>query len=196
MVQGVLGWDRAFFLWVYHHGHHPWLDPLMLFFSEGNKWWSVRLGLLLLWLYLLWRGGQARLFALWLIPLLGVSNEISDLLKGWVGRSRPGVELAIQPLVGSLTSGSFPSAHAMNTAAVLGLALVFFGRRAWGWLGWLPLLVGFSRVYVGVHYPLDVIAGWAIGGVMGFGGGWGFKRVKRGGTPASMGRETPPKIAY
>ena len=165
-------WDTQLFYWVFEGLRTDWLTPLMLFLSEGNKWWSVRIGLLLLWLLLVWRGGRARLFALLLVPTLIVANETCDLLKNWVGRVRPCVALPIEPLTGRLTSPSFPSAHAANMAALVGLAGEVVHWRTALSLLWLPLLVGFSRVYVGVHYPSDVVGGWVMGWVVGAGVGW------------------------
>ena len=59
---------------------------------------------------------------------------------------------------------SFPSGHSCNAAAMYGGIAAFF-KKWWLWLlaGFLMLLVGFSRVAVGVHYPTDVMAGWALG---------------------------------
>lgn len=164
--------DTQLFYWIFEGWRSDWLTPLMLFLSEGNKWGWVRAGLLLLWLFLVWRGGKARTFALLLLPTLALSNELADVLKAWVGRERPCVALPIEPLTGRLTSPSFPSAHAANMAALVGLAGVIGGGRIALWLLWLPLLVGLSRIYVGVHYPSDVLGGWVLGGVVGVGVGW------------------------
>jgi undecaprenyl-diphosphatase len=165
-------WDRRLFYWVFEEMRADWLTPLMLFFSEGNKWWWMRVAILLLWLGLVWRGGRGRVFALLLIPTLIVSNELCDVLKGWVGRLRPCVVLPIEPLVGRLSSPSFPSAHAANMAALTALGGMLGGWRVALGLLWLPLLVGLSRIYVGVHYPSDVLGGWLIGGLIGSGVGW------------------------
>ncbi len=165
-------WDTQVFYWIFEGLRSNWLTPLMLLLSEGNKWWTVRIGALLLWLWLVWRGGRWRLFALLLIPALIVSNELCDWLKDWVGRERPCIMLPIEPLTGRLASPSFPSAHATNMATLVGLAGTIGGWRVAICLLWLPLLVGLSRVYVGVHYPSDVLGGWLIGAVVGSGVGW------------------------
>lgn len=59
---------------------------------------------------------------------------------------------------------SFPSFHSANSVSVFGSIAVYARKR---WLTWLavliPFLVGFSRVFVGAHYPTDVLAGWALG---------------------------------
>lgn len=96
----------------------------------------------------------------------GVS--LNALLK--LGYARPRPEL-VSHLV-NVTSTSFPSGHAMNSAAVyltLGvlMARAVQGRRLKlylvGMAALLTLLIGSSRVYLGVHYPTDVLAGWTAG---------------------------------
>jgi undecaprenyl-diphosphatase len=183
-------WDRQLFYWLFEGMRADWLTPLMLFLSEGNKWWSVRVALLLLWLWLVWRGGRMRVFALLLIPTLMVSNELCDLLKSWVGRMRPCIALPIEPLVGRLSSPSFPSAHAANMASLMALAGTVGGWRVALGLLWLPLLVGLSRVYVGVHYPSDVLGGWLLGGLIGVGVGWLWRWIaaRRVSSPSESGR--------
>lgn len=161
--------DTRLFYWIFEGWRSEWLTPVMVFFSDALKTVWGRVGALVLWVYLLWRGGRARAFALWLLPVLVLTNESCDLLKAWVGRERPCVALPIEAITGKLTSGSFPSAHAANMSALAGVATALWGVRALLYLGWLPLMVGLSRVYVGVHYPSDVLAGWALGWLYGWG---------------------------
>jgi undecaprenyl-diphosphatase len=173
-VDTLLHLDRELFLLLHYGLQMNWLTPVMVFFSEANKYLMVRLIVLGVWLYMLYRGGKARTFALLLLPAIILSNEACDLLKNWTGRERPCVAMPdIKVLTGvRLTSGSFPSAHAANIAALFALAASVWGKRLWLYLSWLPFLTGLSRVYVGVHYPLDILGGWLLGGLIGFGLFW------------------------
>ncbi len=123
---------------------------------------------LILSLYYLWhRRWLSLLF--WLAALVG-GGLLNALLKQWFGRARPVFE---NPIVVE-NFFSFPSGHAMTAMIAYGMlayfALLNVQRRALRLLivvgaTLIVLLVGFSRIYLGVHYLSDVLAGFAAGGV-------------------------------
>lgn len=107
--------------------------------------------------------------AMWLVVGASAGGLIlSSALKHWVARERPGVVIHLQ----TVYSYSFPSGHSMMSSAIyltLGSLLARFvpERRAKVYFLVLSLiltfLIGVSRVYLGVHYPTDVLAGWTAG---------------------------------
>ena len=89
------------------------------------------------------------------------------LLKILVVRPRPFLTIAgVIPLECSF-SPSFPSGHAARFAVLAGIQFGDLGRYRYIYLA-LSFIVGFSRIYLGVHYPSDVIAGWIIGYLTGY----------------------------
>ncbi len=107
---------------------------------------------------------------LFIAGALLISTLFVQLLKTWVGRPRPLIELGGMLLDGSpmrvmfkeLTQRGFPSGH---TQTVFGLAAGFhmlFAPRL-RWLYFIALWVGVSRMYVGAHFPLDILAGGLLG---------------------------------
>ena len=129
---------------------------------------------------LLRRGGQALRALLAAAAAFALCDPLNHyLLKAAFARPRPcHVEPALETLVRCGAGLSFPSSHAANGVAValaLTLAARLPRRAALAVLS-LGLLVGASRVFVGVHYPSDVAAGWAVGGLIGAGVGLGFRR--------------------
>ncbi len=92
-----------------------------------------------------------------------LSHLLSQLLKRAVSRSRPTLPVGVASLIEAPDRFSFPSAHASATLSValplfLGLPIAVGGPVLA-----LALAVGLARCYLGVHYPGDVVVGWALG---------------------------------
>ncbi len=142
---------------------HPKVDKMMIIISNPYRWLMPLLTFALVLIYIDW---QSALLAL-LIGGLGASiadGINSRFLKKITDRVRPGKQYDDIRSLGVMNHGkkSFPSNHASNTMA-FAIALSFI----YSWLAWfmipLSLLVGYSRIYCGAHFPLDVVAGWGHG---------------------------------
>ena len=160
--------DTRLFL-ALNHLHAPWLDPVMVFFTERNSWipfYVVLIG------WLLYRFGWQRggIMVLAVAVAVALSDQTaSALLKPLTHRLRPCHEPTLQALIHPvLPCGGqfgFASSHAANVFALATGLWLLVGKQ-YRWVGWLFLwaaLVAYSRIYVGAHYPLDVLAGAGIG---------------------------------
>lgn len=143
--------------------HHPLLDALMLFVTDIKR---TGLLLLVVWIGLMWKGGtKGRTVALLLIPLILITDQLSShVLKDIFDRVRPCEALqGVRAIDGCRHSLSFPSSHAVNTFAAATLFSLFYRR----WVPWVAFglagLVSYSRIYLGLHYPSDVLGGAVIG---------------------------------
>ena len=154
---GFIG-DKQILNFLHAHAT-PWLDGLALAFTAAGDPLPMSIAALLITLGLaVWgRRLQAWFFGL----SVGGAMGLNLLVKLSFARPRPTLWLSIKPAF----YYSFPSGHAMGAAAVVtALGFLWWQHRGQG-LAWaLGLLfalgVGWSRMYLGVHYPSDVLAGW------------------------------------
>lgn len=154
--------DVSLFRFINDTLSNPLFDVVMPWLS-GNKLFVP--AVLLLIAMLVWRGrGKGVLFLLLLGIAIGVTDGlVCNTLKHAVGRPRPCLVLeGVNLLVGCSTSGSMPSSHAANWFAGVAVAFLFLRRSLWAVLP-LAMAVSFSRVYNGVHYPSDIVAGAILG---------------------------------
>lgn len=163
-----LFFDRPILEWL-HAQATPGLDRLMLFFSQAGapRPMAAFFVAVLAILFFRHRRDDALFFA---IAVAG-AMILNFGAKLTFGRVRPDLWVSLAPE----TDYSFPSGHAMGSMAVVAALVALTWGTRWRWpvaiLGGLfVVLVGLSRLYLGVHYPSDVLTGWLaalawIGGV-------------------------------
>ncbi|WP_201982507.1 phosphatase PAP2 family protein [Hymenobacter rubidus] len=199
--------DQSILQFLHAHAS-PTMDAVALWFARaGGPWATLVLeGLIILGLLLVRQYRALGFFAL----AVGGAGLLNLFAKYILSRARPALWVSLSPE----TSYSFPSGHSMAAAALaatLGVMLwrTRFRRPALV-LGTLWALgMGWSRVYLGVHFPSDVLAGWV--GSLGWVGGlhllfaryfmqlrhvWGEARLYWNGRAAArLAREAPPAVA-
>jgi undecaprenyl-diphosphatase len=177
MLEWLIGLDHTLFWFINRSLANPVTDAVMPVITNDNLLRIVlAVGLLALIIF-----GRTRY--LWVVllslALVAVTDQaVSTLLKPLIARPRPCRMMEVHLLVGCGPGYSFPSSHAAN---LFGQA-AFFGllfRKYLPYLAAFAFLVGVSRIFVGVHYPLDVAAGMLIGCSIGFIFAWLVLRLQR-----------------
>lgn len=153
--------DEAIFRWI--NNWPDWPAPLFVFLSDATKMTEGRLMLGLVALGLALAGNLGRKALFLGLAAVGIANEMTDVLKGTFQMPRPCVELDdVVMRVGKLTSFGTASAHSANMAALAAIFWLAFRWKSSIWIA-VALLTGLSRIYVGVHYPSQVLLGWTCG---------------------------------
>ncbi len=174
-MDTLLALDGGILLWIQEFLRRDWLTPVVAFFTHlgdhGLVW--IALCLLLLCFKKTRKAGVAGAIALIFSLLL-----TNGVLKHLVGRTRPWIDVAgLVALVREPDPNSFPSGH---TSAAFAAAVAWWRTLPWRW-GAVALaaavLMGLSRLYVGVHYPTDVLCGVAVGCLCGVLAGLVIKKL-------------------
>jgi undecaprenyl-diphosphatase len=175
MLDTLKSIDQTIFLFL--NGFHSSFFDAVIYQGTNTRTW-IPLYLLLLWLIVRKYRWQALWVILFACLMILVSDQLSNLFKVWVARPRPTYEpglTAIHTVRGYLGGQyGFYSAHASNNLAiaiymilVLGSPFRYFSVLIAGW----AVLMAYTRIYLGVHYPGDILAGWAAGSLIGWGCG-------------------------
>ena len=161
--------DKTIFFFINQTCSTKALDYLMPIITNQKNWTLPVLCLVIVLMFTAGRRGQITLGVL-IICLCMTDFLSAQLIKPWIGRIRPSHEMAdqINLLVNKGGKWSFPSNHAANTMALTVVISYFFSKYK-TILILLTCLIGISRIYVGVHYPFDVIGGFIIGYIFSWG---------------------------
>lgn len=167
MLQRLHNLDTDLFIWL-NARNTPWLDPVMVWVTTRTSWFLFY-ALLVGWLIYRYRK-QAIGLLLTIIAAVALGDQLSSsVLKPLTLRPRPchvpALQNLIHPIVDCGGQYGFVSSHAATTFALATSLWLLLGRRH-PWVRWTfgwAALVSYSRIYVGVHYPLDVLAGTGVG---------------------------------
>ena len=159
--------DKYLLLWV-HKNHNTFLDYLMPAITSSDNW---TIPIILLILFLGFRCGKKGRIALVIIVIcLGTTDALcAQVLKPFFQRLRPS-HLSIEGLnllVGKGGKWSMPSNHAANIFALSTILSYFYERFKFP-LYLFSVVIAISRVYVGVHYPSDILIGSFVGYLIGW----------------------------
>lgn len=171
MLEMIQGADQQVLVWIAEHIRGPVLDPIMKLYTQlgDTGMLFIVLGVVMLCFRSTRKAGASALCAM-LIGLVVVNFTIKPL----VARERPWLAIeGFVNLVDEHDPNSFPSGHT-NAAFAFAIGAWAAGPKRWMKIAAIcaAVLMGLSRLYVGVHFPSDVLAGAAIGSLCGLLGAW------------------------
>ncbi len=174
-LSNILDLDRDLFFKINSSWTNSFLNGVFPWWRDATTWMPLYL-FLLLFIFLNF-GWKAWPWLLALIITVSITDQLSsNLLKNWVNRPRPCNDVLLRMHVNLLinrcpSSASFPSSHAVNH---FGVAVFFYmtlrkylGKWSFLFFVWAAT-ISYGQVYVGVHYPLDIIGGAIIGSIIGY----------------------------
>ena len=154
--------DGTILLWIQEYIRQPWMDPFWKFITYlGEFGW-----IWILCIVLLLANKRTRKVGWCALASLAISSVIVMLiLKPIVARPRPFTQLSdLIVLIKKPLDFSFPSGHTSSSFSVAWIIYWLYPNKKVGKMGMvLASLIALSRLYLGVHYPMDVLIGFMIG---------------------------------
>lgn len=168
-------WDTELFLWINQAWSHPILDVILPLFREKLFWAPLYVFVLAFMAFNLPLKKFGIVCAMVVTTIIISDGVSSSFMKPMVARDRPcqNIELKDDVVLRARCGAgkSFTSSHATNHFALASLLFFICGARCrfrWLWFLWASV-ISISQVYVGVHYPLDILGGSALGFLIGCG---------------------------
>jgi membrane-associated phospholipid phosphatase len=181
-MESVLRFDLRLFFQINGQWTNPFLDFLLPWLREPYLWAPLYLFLMVFAIYNF--GWKGFFWIVLYIVTFAIADQASGFFKSAVGRARPFNDPVLAPYVRVLVgyyprSGSFTSSHAANHFALATFSYITL-RSVWGRWALLffvwAIAIGYSQVYVGVHFPLDILGGGFLGVLIGTLSGSFFQR--------------------
>ncbi len=172
MIEIILELDTRLFLFL-NGLHSPFWDTLMWWFSEKEFWYPLY-GLLII--AMAWKYRWNAIFTLVFIALtITLADQISvKVFKEGFERLRPSHNPELEGMIHHINNYQgglygFVSSHAANTFGLAAFTSLLFRKRWFTWFIFIwAAVVSYSRIYLGVHYPLDIIGGALLGMILGY----------------------------
>ncbi|HNX21701.1 MAG TPA: phosphatase PAP2 family protein [Bacteroidales bacterium] len=177
-MQEIIQLDQTIFL-ALNGLHANWLDPIIYILTQ--TWFWLPLYLLVVYLIIKKYRNKSYIPLLFLILAVTLSDQTCNLIKNTTERPRPSREITLQDQIhlyqkddGNFYKGGkygFPSAHSSNSMVLAIFILIFIAHKkrwiimaAFCW----SLFLGYTRIYLGVHYPFDVLTGFTLGFIISY----------------------------
>lgn len=171
MLEKIIALDKQLLVFLNSFGSETF-DPFWLIITQKANWTPFFLLLLFL-IFKKLGAKQTLIVVLFVAVLLTLNNTITDLVKNYFQRIRPCNDIDIKEIIRNVKPSqtfSFFSGHAANSSAAmffLFLVMRKFYKNFW-WIFLYPLIFAYSRIYLGLHFPTDILIGYIVGGSMGF----------------------------
>ena len=171
MLEKILSLDTELFVFLNGLGSETF-DGLWLFITKQSNW----IPLFLLLMYVIYKklgAKQTLYFLLFVAVIVTITDQTTNLFKNGFQRLRPCNNLEINSFIRIVqirNSFSFFSGHAANSIAVATFVYFNFKDKIkyFGLLFLWPLIFAYSRIYLGLHYPVDILTGYLFGFTFGF----------------------------
>ena len=171
MLEKILSLDQQIFIFLNSLGSEKF-DAFWLFITKQSNW-TLLFVTLLYFIHKKIGAKQTLILGLFIAVLMTFTDQTTNLIKNAVQRLRPCNNEEIMGFIRIVKSSetySFFSGHATNSMAVATFLFLLF-KSKFKYLGFLflwPLLFAYSRIYLGLHYPLDIVSGYVFGAFSGF----------------------------
>jgi undecaprenyl-diphosphatase len=169
MLTSWINWDQDLLVWLNNLGNDSY-DAFWVFATQIESWTPLFLYFIIIVLYY-YKGKKGLVMLLGAIITFLVTLALTDLTKTYVARIRPNNIAALSGMIRVLqepTSYSFFSGHASSGFCIVTFLVLAIRRfNSWIYLAYAwPIIFVVSRIYVGVHFPSDILAGALVGSIL------------------------------